>query len=406
MLPWKRLLWVYAFVTSFCIDLTVSLPLRSTPTGRNPIGHLRTPRAQVNFPLITQAASWPLIHAPKSTPGDRDGRSMHYELPVVSEVFKKMVTDRNSPPEALPAPLATTDSPTTTRVINPTGPLQMIGPGIVVLPTPVPTSTPTTHATEPSSTSDSASPEIHPYPVPARKLIIIGSVMGAILASTLLSYILLNHRCLGLCRKKKSERQSWVTFRSTPDEREPKEKGKGIDSPTPPWLRLSSSLSSNGSTFVPKTPEAKNAPYTQSRIIDISPDFPRSKFSVTSSDYPCSPSSSNPSFVSAPSTMTRDPAIPPPLMAPAEFFCLPSAPDLQNPRHSRIRSEPVFGHVLPTPSQSLATIRSGEHRRSKSVSGLVYIVPPSVCIYPDRKDSGSEWSGSPPSAAGDYLRAS
>lgn len=140
------------------------------------------------------------------------------------------------------------------------------------------------------------------------------------------------------------------------------------------------------------------------KVIDISPDFPRSKFSVTSSDYAYSPPSSNPSFASALSTVEQGHVVPPPLLTPAEFFCLPSAPDLQSHRHSRIHSEPVFGHALPAASQSLATVRSGEHRRSKSVSGLVYIIPPTVCEYPDRKDSGSEWTGSPSSAVGDDLR--
>ncbi|KAJ3985840.1 hypothetical protein F5890DRAFT_1088904 [Lentinula detonsa] len=79
----------------------------------------------------------------------------------------------------------------------------------------------------------------------------------------------------------------------------------------------------------------------KNRILDIVSDFPRSRFSVTSSDY-------THSICSVDSNHHLDHAVVSPrrsvpLLTPEEFFSLPSSTTLIS-RHSRTGSAPVFGH--------------------------------------------------------------
>jgi hypothetical protein len=151
-------------------------------------------------------------------------------------------------------------------------------------------------------------------------------------------------------------------------------------------------------------------PRVISKIMDITPGFPRSRFSITSSDYAhslrSSTISSDMSMLPLPIVEQAPPA-PPPLLPPSEFFSLPSSPDLRRNLsfgHSRNCSAPIFGHDVSAHGFLAGTtgrIRAGDHRKSKSISGLVYDIgrPGSVSSSSHRRSASSKFSqykGTPP----------
>ncbi|KAF7316308.1 hypothetical protein MIND_00149500 [Mycena indigotica] len=110
-------------------------------------------------------------------------------------------------------------------------------------------------------------------------------------------------------------------------------------------------------------------------IVDISRNFPRSKFSVTSSDYPISARGTVTSYASTSDASTDDGNYDQHrdsvyareqdrgMMDPAHFFALRSSSmSASPPRHSRIGSEPAFG--IPRYDE-----RSSRRSRSVTVSG-------------------------------------
>jgi len=102
-------------------------------------------------------------------------------------------------------------------------------------------------------------------------------------------------------------------------------------------------------------------------VVDISRNFPRSKFSVTSSDYPISARTSSCESESdctsdADSASYRDSSYGRGLMNPALFFSLRASSMASSHRHSRNGSAPVFG--IPR-----FDARREQSRRSRSVSG-------------------------------------
>ncbi|KAJ7634800.1 hypothetical protein FB45DRAFT_909887 [Roridomyces roridus] len=102
-------------------------------------------------------------------------------------------------------------------------------------------------------------------------------------------------------------------------------------------------------------------------VVDITRDFPRSKFSVTSSDYPVSTrfsASTVESECSSDSSESEsdDDASNRGLINPAHFFALRAASMAARRRHSRGESAPVFG--IPRYNS-----RREQSRRSQSVSG-------------------------------------
>lgn len=142
--------------------------------------------------------------------------------------------------------------------------------------------------------------------------------------------------------------------------------GKESD-PSPPvssfpaWMKLPSQISafhSHRDSLLSYLYPARNTlvsqqPRPKDKVIDIVSDFPRSGFSVTSSDYAQS-------ICSVDSNRYLQPAVPRrksiPLLTPDEFFSLPSSTTIAS-RHSRKGSAPVFGCYRREAGLSLALSR-------------------------------------------------
>jgi hypothetical protein len=224
------------------------------------------------------------------------------------------------------------------------------GPAIAFIPS-------STNPSTPFMPANQAKPSVS-----TDKLAIIGSVIGGITALTLCIVLLASPR--GCCYRKKVLNP----------ERKLKDGEKAL--PIPSWLK------SNSSEETAEDTEKVASKQLLARIIDIKPDFPRSKFSVTSSDYPYSIRSSTcVENVSTPPIVDDLVTTPPslyfsiPLLTPAEFFSLPSAPNVMSSsasvltQHSRTQSAPVFGHRRhPEPYNKRHSERPSEHNKSKSVS--------------------------------------
>ncbi|KAG6808825.1 hypothetical protein H0H92_002759, partial [Tricholoma furcatifolium] len=270
----------------------------------------------------------------------------------------------------------------------------------------------TDSATKPSETGnilDAAQPTptsatSHRTPGPARKLIIIGAVMAGLIVLMFLAYVALNRRLLALCfGKKEEERDTWTKIDSPP-------LGTYNGSEKDIAYSNSRSLCSESvySTHGTASASASNAPLTTSgpaRVIDISSNELRSKWSLCSSDF--APS------ISSESAARTDPAVldsphrwqyeqygqyqgSPYLPAYGDVYFQPPEP-FEDARHSRINSEPTVSHVVPgAPSELM--VRAIQHRRSRSVSGLTYTVKP----RPQRESelSAADWGSSPQSPAG------
>lgn len=206
-------------------------------------------------------------------------------------------------------PIATlTPTPTTTSTVAAAATTELrLGPGLVIAPT-----ASTTYVTPPSPESSTSTH--HPYPAPVRKLAIIASLFFGIVTFTILFYAFAQRR------------------RAKPDLTEPPER--------PPL----------------------GARQEKEKTVDIVQNFPRSKFSVTSSDYAFSIHSVLSDF-----ELEGDEVEPERrrqhrqhLLSPSEFFS-PSPPKLRESRHLRSGSEPVWERMDPPRWQA-------KDRRSLSVS--------------------------------------
>ncbi|KAK1225113.1 hypothetical protein PQX77_011983 [Marasmius sp. AFHP31] len=110
----------------------------------------------------------------------------------------------------------------------------------------------------------------------------------------------------------------------------------------------------------------------QNRVIDIVPDFPRSRFSVTSSDLgsvhdPFQIGEAEDDESDADTHIGHDAS---PLLPPAEFFSLPSTSTIAS-RHSRRNSAPVFGRHRRVAGLSMASYRLSRAKSLKSKKGTV-----------------------------------
>ncbi|KAL0069250.1 hypothetical protein AAF712_003614 [Marasmius tenuissimus] len=114
----------------------------------------------------------------------------------------------------------------------------------------------------------------------------------------------------------------------------------------------------------------------QNRVIDIVPDFPRSRFSVTSSDLgsihdPFQIGEAEDDESEADTHIGHDAS---PLLPPAEFFSLPSTSTIAS-RHSRRNSAPVFGRHRRVAGLSMASYRLSRAKSLKSKEGHCYQQP-------------------------------
>lgn len=370
----KYLIWALAL--SFPLQVVIASPAPSRSIHGSSIVPLPTLQARDYVPLLIQIESWPADHYPAL--GEKDGSDIAYDLPLVSDVFKALIGDSPS----LPTSPVIFLSPTTTISAAAESTGLRNGPGLVIVTTPIadPESSP-----PPVPTSTASTDINHKAPAPVRKLVVIAGVMAGMIGLTFFVYLLVNQRILGACwrAEKKSPRETWMKYGFNPD----KEKEVTHISP---WLKCTPSPLNQDAGAEVNHPRYAALPPSVNKVIDIAPGFPRSKFSVTSSDYPFSVASSARTSSVSTSPMPGNSVAPSPLLPPYEFFCLPSAPDLQDQRHSRAQSAPIFCHQLPVHALPDIKIRSGDHRRSKSVSGLAYVVEPSK--PDDTRDVGSgEW---------------
>jgi len=224
-------------------------------------------------------------------------------LPPIAEVFAIMAAAYAQPPSSSTSPSATAD------VIH-------LGPGLA--------SSPTIERIEISPTVSSSQHTDPPHdnaPL-AHKFIFVSVVILSMIAIVLAVYAFSYHR-----RHRQEKRMQMGVDCQPPEE---KEKGR-------------------------------------CSVVDISRNFPRSKFSVTSSDYPISTRSSSCESESdcsseADSASYRDSSYGRGLMNPALFFSLRASSMASSHRHSRNGSAPVFG--VPR-----FDARREQSRRSRSVLG-------------------------------------
>ncbi|KAJ7485369.1 hypothetical protein FB451DRAFT_1168643 [Mycena latifolia] len=233
--------------------------------------------------------------------------NMDIVLPPVAKVFAIMATASSQQP-----PSSSTTTLSATNAIH-------LGPGLAVSPTLERIEI----SPSPSSSPESSDPH-HEAPTLAHRFIfasvVILSMVALILAIYAFSY---HHHQLRVNRSNEGES---LVF--------PEEKEKG-----------------------------------RSSVVNITRDFPRSKFSVTSSDYPVSVRPSSTSSSESDSSADEDSESDAEsygsergLMDPAHFFALRASSMASPQRHSRGESAPVFG--IPR-----FDVRREQSRRSRSVSG-------------------------------------
>ncbi|KAJ3930491.1 MAG: hypothetical protein NXY57DRAFT_1011829 [Lentinula lateritia] len=232
-----------------------------------------------------------------------------------------------------------------------------------------------------------------------RAPIIIGSVLSGLVAFSLITCIIINMRrlrCILFARGVHPDPDPRVNDNSKKTSAFPVEAGsKGntysdseqhVSPALPAWMKLPSQISpfhnhrdsllsyfrlardlANGQ---PSTGKLQPQKPQKAKVVDIVTDFPRSRFSVTSSDYTHSIRSVGSDHHlddTAPSTKSV------PLLTPEEFFSLPSFTTIVS-RHSRVGSATVFGHQTREAGFNLAKHEKSDRKlttRSRAMSMAV-----------------------------------
>ncbi|KAG6919831.1 hypothetical protein DXG01_000336 [Tephrocybe rancida] len=415
-------------------------------------------QARQELPLRAEAASWPTNHAPEAKQSTTNDPP--FQLPPVADVFKKvadaeshqgtkpiMTSQAHASPTVAPQALVLPPSPTasasskadsapvptsppsakiaaalvpTTAIVQPTSQDSYRGPGLVI-PSSIPGVSSTHSLDEPSGVTGPNHPKIsstvpsgepnpisdatqptsetvnpsHDASIPHRKLVVIGAAMAGLIVLMFLAYFVLVRRSRR--KEEKGASASW----------------KKIDSPPPPGIYYGAEKEVDYQPSTPLSQRSASSIYSsQSRVsgsntvvpgapaddvIDITTNYPRSKFSLCSSEYPVS--------ISSESYARSDSLVHPPLngehvdaalLPTYQFYCQPPEP-LEDRRHSRAYSVPIVAHAS-TPGTPELMVRAIQHRRSRSVSGLAYTVKPQ-----EQRESGSSaggWGESPQSPSG------
>ncbi|KAF8235035.1 hypothetical protein L208DRAFT_1458179 [Tricholoma matsutake] len=403
MPPSACVLWIVVLAFSASFQLSLAAP--AFQPGHQSL-HSYTMDARAEYMPTMKPTTSEDLDSTDPSESVPDGK-----LPPVAEVFKMMAEQSeisfpatsqtvNSPA----APVALSTSTTFAGAQNtesPTRTPQIIGPGIGIAdPEARP---PGNDAAQPVDNDD------HPLPTPIHKFILVGSAMGGIIVFTLLMFLFFKHRTFNAYRKGKNAVQTDAKVSpsyETCKEGELDFSSDSLDSPKfPPPSSTYQPTERQAALLIP--PGAR----VLSRVMNITPNFPRSKFSITSSDFTYSSRSSKNSFRTSmppvPIVGEETPSELSALLPPSEFFSMPSSPDLRrslSSRHSRNHSAPIFGHDVSSQAflaSSPGRIRAGDHRKSKSISGLVYTVgrPRSVSASLHRRSTSSKFSqykGTPP----------
>jgi len=195
-------------------------------------------------------------------------------------------------------------------------------------------------------------------PPPVGKLVVIAAVMAGIIGLIICAYFILDWPILAACRKSRKKASMDKLDKLAYGEK------KTIGSPQGTLLSKVSDGSGETDLKPYSREERENNRSSDIQVIDISlpqilstPSEWRSISSLPGQPLP-EPMDVHPSTV--------------PLLPPHEFFRLSSGID--NSRHSRAHSIPLFGHHPIRNHLEKNRKRAGEHRKSKSISGLVYIV--------------------------------
>lgn len=400
----KHLICVTFLAISIYVNLACPAPSRNV--GRR-TSH-RPQKRQHATSLIDQATSWANDHLPALYGAPDPETPTTAALPPVSDVFKLMAdTNPVQPqikPELQPLPPAGHNTPQEASRTPEEGVHPSANPP-AGHPHELPSETTTNIGEEAeagSGVSEDAPSDIDHRKnlAPVGKLILIALVMAGIITLIFCIYFLVDRRALACCccRKKKSKRnKTWKQVDSITNE--PKE---AIRSPV--WAKFSLPTPQDQTYNFAQDP-AFQAPQSlhDQATNNVAPGMPPSRYPITARPYPFATRGSSFSSTSLPpvpscpapptprSPLSKSPPIsasdptsdfrpsrrsstPAPLLPPSEFFCMPSPSESTFHVHSRVKSNPIFGHIVARCLPDIKKLRSGDHRKSKSVSGLVYVV--------------------------------
>lgn len=348
----------------------------------------------------------------------RNDRYLDDRLPAVSEVFElilSMETDVQATDAV--ARSRTTDHPHPTPSLIPVSSTYSaselyLGPGVAVSPkptvsgkmyspSPIPEPTPIDEQHQ-DQDADTQNHDPYPYPAPIGKLVILSVIFFSIIGLTIGVALICNAKRVRAYLRPKSLKQPDEESNASSEKFKPTARNSAL----PPWLRLPSQIPNRPTipdrTKVPRVPPPLlpvHADITnrdrghRRKVIDITPEFPRSRFSDSSYADSLGSDSSieerEPDLDAAPMVVREEDARTSirrsgvPLMAAEEFFSLPSTSESLGrslSRHERRSSAPVFGHGrssfadweagLNVEEQRRMVSRSGSARRSRSVSGV------------------------------------
>ncbi|KAF8627879.1 hypothetical protein AX15_004195 [Amanita polypyramis BW_CC] len=281
-------------------------------------------------------------------------------------------------------------TPTGDEDITAIDPLRYMGPGIELTPSPIPIPNPGD-----TGSRNKLQSSVHPYASGLHKLIVVLTVVGAVGLIMLCCFIINERQMLCSCCLP-NRRKGSHSGGSEQDNEKSKLRHRLLmaerDSDTPLWIKtprspgsecLSATSSSpspsdvsmdgSDSSDVPELP----CEMQEDSIIDITADYPRSKWSMTISDYGATPRTS--AATSAHHTSMKL-SYPPILISPPQAAYLPAS---SNPEEGRTRIRTLtccpptwrYGHVrnqsapvTPSIASSMSDVNIDGRSRSSSTS--------------------------------------
>ncbi|KAJ4490144.1 hypothetical protein J3R30DRAFT_3419398 [Lentinula aciculospora] len=293
--------------------------------------------------------------------------------PIVTGTIEALLYTFQYSSDTTPSPIPTT----TASISEDTSVTPRLGPGPVIHPTASSLTKSLNSVTSeipyvPSNTMVSDPFIVHDPGAAApetshRATVIVGGVLSGLFAFSMITCVLLHmrrlrcmlfargvHRNLDPLVIKDSEKPSALMPEANPEGHTYVDSAQPVSPVFPSWMKLPSQISpfqSHRDSLLSYFRLTRYSTYAQpsklhpqkpqkTRILDIVPDFPRSRFSVTSSDYSHSINSIEPHPRLEHAIVSSRKSVP--LLTPEEFFSLPSSTTIIS-RHSRAGSAPVFG---------------------------------------------------------------